>query len=248
MNVVALVSYFDEPAEWLVNQIGMLARCNVSAIVHADGAYQHHPTETASHLSSVHTHTQIAAAAHAAGIKHMHITPAEPWESQVAKRNHLVMAGDMLMLGDWLLILDADEIPTRAIDLPATLTDTPAASTAATIRHVTSTSGAPQQTISVARPARLLCNGVGHLHCHGAHYHYSHIDHRGEIVNVTNDALGRSMGERDGVIWHPPIPLEVEHLRYQRSQQRKQHKREFNKRRRALNIEQTPQQVQEQQS
>jgi hypothetical protein len=235
MIVAACIPYFDEPVEWLVTQLAMLARCGVELVVHADGAFEHQPTSTRSHLSRGDTHATLAAAAHSMSVSHVHVKPRATWPSEMDKRNVLLQIARPV---DWILMIDADEMPTAPVDLPTMLAGAHPAATAASFELVTTPTGGAQDRTSKTRVARLL-RGALDLRVQHAHYHYV-TGSAATTCNVTCDELGRSRGEQDGHVWHPPHPLQCEHLKQLRSNERKHHNRQYADRRATLGIELAP--------
>lgn len=110
MNVIALLSFYDEPVEALVACIRGCAASGVSHIVAVDGAYALYPDgEAASHPNQ---HAAVMLACRELGVGCTLQVPGAVWAgNEVEKRTALFAAGHAVATpGDWFLVVDADEI------------------------------------------------------------------------------------------------------------------------------------------
>lgn len=109
MKLVALLSFYDEPPEFLHRMISSLPQAGITDLVALDGAYALYPNGTAS--SPEEQHDALDEACTAAGIRlHLHI-PATTWHgNEVEKRTRLFELGERVTSEhDWYLITDGDE-------------------------------------------------------------------------------------------------------------------------------------------
>ncbi len=104
MRVVACLAWYDEPPESLTRCVRSLAGI-ADTLVAIDGPWEGFPS-TRLH-STLDEGLAIHEAARLAGIQLDLRTSQAVWPSQVKKRDHLMRAASEL--GDWLLVIDADE-------------------------------------------------------------------------------------------------------------------------------------------
>lgn len=117
--IIGLLSWWDEDPSWLTRSVAAL-RPFCSHLIAVDGAYESiggsydHPRSPGPQVDAV------VAAAEGMGLTLYQ--PVAPWVGdQIAKRTFMFRLADMVATpGDWLFVIDADEIVT---DIPADLTD-----------------------------------------------------------------------------------------------------------------------------
>jgi hypothetical protein len=111
-SIVALLSFYDEPVESLLTCISGLASAGVEHLVAVDGAYAIYPDGEAA--SDPNQHAAITLACRQLSISCTLHIPSEPWAgNEVQKRSFLFKQGAAhASPGDWLLVIDADEVIT----------------------------------------------------------------------------------------------------------------------------------------
>ena len=116
MQIVALLSWYDEQPKHLATCILSLARAGVSHVVALDGAYALYP-EGQRH-SPAEQHLAIQAACGEAGMGLTLHAPADVWQgNEVEKRQALFDIGVAVAKdADWLLVVDADEVVVEVPD------------------------------------------------------------------------------------------------------------------------------------
>jgi hypothetical protein len=124
MRLVAILSWYDEPADLLEEAVASLAKLPVDHLVAVDGAYELYPAGTA--RSDAANADAILRGAAAGGFGVTLHEPTDVWRgnAEVEKRNLAVRLAEAVTdPDDWYLVLDADHVVTRcAPDLRARLT------------------------------------------------------------------------------------------------------------------------------
>lgn len=117
MSVIALMSWWDEQPGWLTRSVTPLARF-CTHLVAVDGAYQHIPGSIQRSRSPGDQADAVVAACDATGLGLTLQRPTEPWAGdEVAKRNHMFQLAKLIAIpGDWLFVIDADEM---VVEVPA---------------------------------------------------------------------------------------------------------------------------------
>lgn len=111
MKIVALLSYFDEQPEMLVDLVESLARAGVAGIVAVDGAYAEYPDATGT--TGIDQALAITGTAVENGMFATVHIPSEPWAgNEIEKRTFLFALGHQYVEPgeDWLWVVDGDEI------------------------------------------------------------------------------------------------------------------------------------------
>jgi hypothetical protein len=117
LHVVGLLAFYDEQPKHLATCVASLAKLGASHLVALDGAYALYPGGQAiSPDPQQHLAIQYMAAECGMGLT-LH-TPAEVWQgNEVEKRQKLFDLGHAVAgEGDWLLVIDADEVVIEAPD------------------------------------------------------------------------------------------------------------------------------------
>lgn len=174
MRIVAVLSWYDEPVDWLRECVASARFCD--HLIAVDGPYRDFP-----HEAPTSPLDQIEAIRGAWPGCTVHTQP-EPWEGEVAKRDYMFRLAEG---ADWIFVIDADEVVT---DIPVDLRDR----LAATPRHVAeatlmyqATPGWPLAPSQVRRLFRTL-PGIGYR---GAHSRVvATVD--GREVTLTDPDLG----------------------------------------------------------
>ena len=116
MQIVALLSWYEESPQWLADTVRSLPRAGVDQLVALDGAYALYPGATAS------SHPSQKAALHAAcsevGIALHCFTPTDVFKgNEVEKRSALFELGEEVAgPDDWYMVMDADEVVSNVPD------------------------------------------------------------------------------------------------------------------------------------
>ena len=124
MKLIALLSWYDEPAWALTELIASLARAGVDHLVAADGAYALYPEGQAQSPSE--QAQAIQAACMGAGMGVLLYTPQEAWfGNEIEKRTWIFSAAHSIAEpGDWFWIADGDEVVTEALGVREALEET----------------------------------------------------------------------------------------------------------------------------
>lgn len=121
VKIVACLAWYDERVDWLAELVASLAASAVGHVVAVDGAYALYPQARAA--SNHEQADTIAATARALGVGcTVHVPSAPWWGNEVAKRNALfALAHAVAEPGDWLWVIDADEVIRDASQVEQTL-------------------------------------------------------------------------------------------------------------------------------
>lgn len=116
MNLIALLSWFDEPVESLLGCIDALAHAGVDHVVAVDGRYDLYPADH--DVSSPGEYAAIVLACRELGVGCTIHQPSGPWAGgEVEKRTFLFKLGwTVAELGDWFWVQDADQVVMRSPD------------------------------------------------------------------------------------------------------------------------------------
>lgn len=115
MRLIALLSWFDERADWLAELVASMARAGVDHVVAVDGAYAMYPQARGN--SDTEQAQAVTATALGAGMGVTVHVPQHSWVgNEVEKRSFLFAAGHLAAEPgvDWLWVCDADEVITQA--------------------------------------------------------------------------------------------------------------------------------------
>jgi hypothetical protein len=107
--IVGLLNFYDENPNWLSAYVGAMSKM-CSHLVACDGAYMLFPGALENPRSSFDQLDAITRACDSAGMGLTLFTPAEPWGSEVEKRDFMFRLGPETTTDDWFLIADADEL------------------------------------------------------------------------------------------------------------------------------------------
>lgn len=188
MRLVGLMSYYDERPSWLSGCIASYAEAGVSHLVAIDGAYALFPDAKA--RSSSGEADAIVETCNGLGIGLTLVRPREAWAgNEIEKRTALFRHGDAVAEPniDWFVVIDADELVTRAtacwLDELAT-TDLDTADVLLWERDDRDTPSRAQVDRIVARdpisrsPIRKVFRASAGIHCEKNHYTYVTPDGR----------------------------------------------------------------------
>jgi hypothetical protein len=220
LRLIALLAWFEEPAEWLAELVASCARAGCDHVVAVDGAYALLPN--GSGFSSPEQHAAILHTARGAGIGATIHAPSQRWfGNEVEKRSALFrLAEATAEPGDWYWVLDADCVVTEAHAVKERLADTTLL--AAEHRLEERQDG----TVSKSMHRGLFRAGWG-LRVQGRHSHYV-------------DAAGRVLWDGPGGDHVPALDLfdvRVEHRRSQRPVARRSDQVEYYRRRDLAGVE-----------
>jgi hypothetical protein len=111
MNVVALLSWYDEDPAWLAETTASLSKL-CDHVVAMDGAYALFPDALRKPTSEPGQGEVIARTARGCGMAATIHTPSGPWwGNEVEKRDRMLELGMAVAdAGDWFLSIDADEV------------------------------------------------------------------------------------------------------------------------------------------
>lgn len=115
MRVIGLLSFYSERPSWLAGCIASYARAGITHLIALDGAYRLYPNAQAA--SNSLEHDAIIETSRACGLHTTLVIPDQPWQgNEIEKRNHLFRLADTVSDPDhdWLVVIDADEVVTRA--------------------------------------------------------------------------------------------------------------------------------------
>jgi hypothetical protein len=117
MKIVAILCWYDESPTWLSHVIAGAARAGCSHVVAVDGPYALYSSTERS--SGVEQQDAIARACHASGLGlSMHVPDHAFIGNEIEKRNLAFrIAEQVTSEDDWLLVVDADMVVTRALGL-----------------------------------------------------------------------------------------------------------------------------------
>lgn len=244
MSVTAALSWFDESPTWLAATVASCARF-CSRVVAVDGAYELYPDARAS--SGAEQHEAIVKTAEALGMGVTVHVPGERWrDGEIAKRDFMMRLGSFLSdPGDWLFVIDADEVVTSAPDrdlVEAWLEETEHRVATVTLGErvdhyergngILPTSGGPPFAFA---PARRLMRCDPTLRVEDTHYRYLVTDEEGASLDLW-DVKDAEPAERLDAI-------RVEHRNRYRDPHRAGRAKDYYRVREALRIEALPQEV-----
>lgn len=188
MKIIGLLSWYDESPHWLGATI---ASCHdlVDQWVCVDGAYDLFPRGfTPAGDSGAEQHEAIRLATQAAGADLLVATHEGPWPGEVEKRTAMFrLAAAVAEPGDWLLVIDADEVVLEwAPDLRKRLADADElVAKAGLVQTTWGESGTfdhdhGRQVVHV-KPMRMFFRALPNMRVEGAHHFYA-ADVDGETV------------------------------------------------------------------
>lgn len=114
-RIVGLLSWYHERPSWLSGCITSYAEAGITHLVAIDGAYHLYPG--AHRHSNTLEHDAVLETARAAGLHTTIVVPDQPYHgNEIEKRNLLFRYADAIThpSHDWLVVMDADELVTRA--------------------------------------------------------------------------------------------------------------------------------------
>lgn len=114
VRIIAALSFYDESPTWLAYTVASVAKL-CDHVVAIDGAYALYPIEPRGSSGS-DAHDAIMRTAESAGMGVTLHVAQKPWQgNEVEKRNRLLKLACMeAEPGDWVLVIDADEVVTEA--------------------------------------------------------------------------------------------------------------------------------------
>jgi len=124
VKIVAVLCWYDESPTWLSHVIAGAARAGCSHVVAVDGPYALYSSTERS--SGVEQHDAIMRACYASGLGlTLHVPDHAFVGNEVEKRNLAFrLAEQVTSESDWLLVVDADMVVTRALGLADDLAGT----------------------------------------------------------------------------------------------------------------------------
>lgn len=127
MKLIAILSWYDEPAEWLAACVASLCKAGVEHVVAVDGAYAAYPEASLNPRSGAEQHAAILETCHAMQAGSTVYSPFEAWQgNEVEKRSYgFRLAEQVAESGDWYWVMDADQVVIRSSGLLDDLASTP---------------------------------------------------------------------------------------------------------------------------
>jgi hypothetical protein len=202
MQLIALLSWYDEKPAWLKAAVRSLAKLQVDHVVAVDGAYA--LLAAGRNRSASDQHLAIIDAAHERGMGVTVHGPRARWRgNEIEKRSFMFeLAAQIAAPGDWYVVFDADELVSDCdVDVKAAL-----ATTDRDVAHVLlweherpSAVPAAQRRNSqrAARPResllRMFFRALPGLHVRDTHYTYVAGDGRVLWGNPTHHELAQSL-------------------------------------------------------
>ena len=211
MRVVAVLSWYDEPVDWLRECVASARFCD--HLIAVDGPYAAFPGASAKPSSPPDQSDAIRGAWPSSAVH----TEAEPWDGEVAKRDYMFRLA-VSEGADWIFVIDADEVVTDyPDDLRGCLAATPRHVAEATLMYEM-TPGWPLVPSQVRRLFRVLPD-LGYRDAHSRVV--ARVD--GRRVTLTDPDL--SVCESAEVI----EGLRMRHRSHERSQDRQSRKADYYK-------------------
>jgi hypothetical protein len=219
MNLIAILSWYDERPSWLAGVVASLAKLEVSHLIAVDGAYSLYPNGKP--YSGQEQQQTIATTARMLDIGCTISTPREVWfGNEVEKRNHAFKLAETVAVPneDWYFIIDADTFVTSAGVWRDRVEQTDADVGEVTFRE-------PYGSLDTACGLRCMFRAIPGLRFDTAHFIYRTPD-------------GRDL--HDGTAPLIPLPMiEIEHRTMDRDPYRKEKQQDYYRRRDELGIERT---------
>jgi hypothetical protein len=217
VNLIAILSWYDEQAAWLAGVVASLAKLEVNHLIAVDGAYALYPKGRP--YSGAEQHQTIVTTARALDIGCTISTPREVWfGNEVEKRNHAFALAETVAEPniDWYFIIDADTFVTNGGVWRQHVERSGADVAEVTFRE-------PYGSIDTACGLRCMFRAIPGLRFDRAHFIYRTPD-------------GRDL--HDNGIEVLPLPMiEVEHRTMDRDPYRKELQNAYYKRRDELGVE-----------
>lgn len=205
-RIVALLSFYDEPLEFLHRLITSLPTVGVTHLVALDGKYDWYPAEH--DTSPIEQHTAIEQASHDTGLDlslHVHGT----WPGEIEKRTHLFQMGERVTTpNDWYLIVDGDEQYTHA---PPTLRDELADTIFDVAQATMLERTTPGSDTWTGTPFPKFFRAIRGLHVTANHYTYRTPDRRYLWGNARTTRLEPRI----------PVDVTVKHFKHERPVRRR---------------------------
>jgi hypothetical protein len=187
-RLIGLLSFYDEKPSWLAACISSYAQAGLTHLVAIDGAYRLYPDGQA--RSTPDAHDTIVETTGAIGLHLTLVLPTSTWQgNEIQKRTSLFRHADAIAQPDrdWLLVIDADEIVTRALtgwlnELTNTTLDTADVLLWSRDQRDTPEQAQVDQDHNLnpvdTAPIRKLFRHTPGIHCHKNHYTYVTPDQR----------------------------------------------------------------------
>jgi hypothetical protein len=209
MRIIAVLSWYDEPVDWLRECVASARFCD--HLIAVDGPYAAFPHDTPSSPPD-----QIEEVRRGWPGCTVHVQP-EPWVGEVAKRDYMFRLA-VAQGADWVFVIDADEVVTDVpCDLRNRLAETPDHVAEATLMYEM-TPGWPLTPSQVRRLFRVL-PGIGYQ---GAHSRVTAMVDGRQVFLTDPDLSVCEPAERiDG--------LRMRHRSHERSQDRQSRKADYYK-------------------
>lgn len=204
MRIVAVLSWYDEPVDWLRDCVASVRFCD--HLIAVDGPYAAFPGAVEMPSSPPDQAEAIRGAWPGSTIR----TRSAPWGGEIAKRNYLLNMA-VAKGADWVFVIDADEVVMDVpADLGSRLSATPHHVAEATLMYE-ATPGWPLQPQQVRRFLRVIPG----------------IEYQGAHSRVV--AGGMTLTDPDLTVCEPAerTGLRMRHRDHERSQERRSRKADY---------------------
>lgn len=222
MNIVAVICWYDEMAEWLSATCASLVQhAAVDHIIAVDGAYQAFPEGVARARSGAEQYAAVTETCCAMGVGHTIYSPREAWQSEMTKRSYGFRLADQVAESsdDWVFVMDADQIITSCADLRSEL--------AMSRLDVGQVMFWERNGLQDPTWAPVRCLFRAHLGLEVRMNHYTYVTHDGR----------RLWGDEPGLESPVLTSVEIEHRTWLRPQARRRRQEAYYERRNRLGLE-----------
>lgn len=221
--MIAIVSWYDEPAEWLGASVASLCKAGVQHVVAVDGAYAAYPGAILHPRSGAEQYAAIVETAQAMDAGATVYQPGEAWYgNEVEKRSYGFRLAELVAEeDDWYWVMDADQVVTLSMGLADELEQTEL-DVAETWFWERNGLGDPTRA-----SVRNLFRAIPGLHVAGNHYTYMTPDGRFLWGDGGADRLEPSLITR----------TEIEHRTWLRPKARRDRQETYYRRRDASHAE-----------
>ena len=210
MRIIAVLSWYDEPVDWLRECVASARFCD--HLIAVDGPYAAFPGASEKPSSPPDQMQAIRGIWPGCDV---HVQP-EPWDGEVAKRDYMFRLA-VAQGADWVFVIDADEVVT---DAPGDLRERLAATSLHVAEATLMYEMTPGWALAPSQVRRLfrVLPGIGYQ---GAH----------SRVVATVDGRQVTLTDPDLSVCEPAeqIALRMRHRSHERSQERQSLKADYYK-------------------
>lgn len=209
MRIVAVLSWYDEPVDWLRECVASARFCD--HLIAVDGAYSDFPGAADAPSSP----PEQAEALRALGCE-VHVQQ-EPWAGEVSKRDYTIQLA-VASGADWVFVIDADEVVTVVPgDLRERLAATPHHVATCEFEYLQVPAWLPAGWSIY--PIRRMYRALPGLRIEGSHC---------RVLGEADGGTAR-LSDPDLLICDPaePLGLRIHHREHERSQERRSRKADY---------------------